>query len=226
MSMASSASRRRPPRARQRRSLATEARIIAAGTELFVREGYTATTMAAIASRAGVSVQSLYLRFGGKSDILAAALDVAIVGDAEPVPLLERSWFRKVQKLVNGPAAVRVFVAEVASIMTRSYPLYQVVVGAGDEARDLLRNNKRQRYDGIRAVTESLSMKPSFAAHLSTDEAAARLYALLSEEHYGLLVVERGWSPEAWQSWTTELIIASLFPSGAAPSGPADSSRV
>jgi AcrR family transcriptional regulator len=209
------AAQRRPRRARQQRSLATEARIVAAATELFLREGYAATTMAAIASLAGVSVQSLYLRFGGKLDILAAALDVAIVGDAEPVPLLERPWFREVQELDDGPAAVRVFVAEVAAIMVRSYPLYQVVLGAGDEARDLLRTNKRQRYDGVRAVTEALATKHSFAANITTDDAAARLYALLSEEQYGLLVAERGWSSGAWQSWTTELVSGSLFPSAA-----------
>jgi AcrR family transcriptional regulator len=202
----------RPRRARQRRSLATEARIIAAATELFVRDGYAGTTMAAIAAHARVSVQSLYLRFGGKLAILGAALDVAIVGDTEPVALLERPWFLELRHVADGRAAVRLFVAEVGGIMSRSYPLYEVLLRAGDEARELLAENKRQRYEGVRTVAEVLAVKPGFADALSATDAADRLYALLSEEQYGLLVVERGWTPDAWQSWTTTVVAGSLFP--------------
>lgn len=202
----------RPRRARQQRSLATEARIVAAATALFVRDGYADTTMAAIASRAQVAVQSLYLRFGGKLDILSAALDVAVVGDTAPVPLLERPWFGRLQELADGPAAVELFVAEVGTIMGRSYPLYETVLRAGDEARELLAENKRQRYEGVRAVAEVLAGKPGFARDLDAAAAADRLYALLSEEQYGLLVVERGWTARAWQSWTTAVVRDSLFP--------------
>ena len=192
-----------PRRARQRRSLVTESRILTAATELFLREGYAATTMAALAAAAGVSVQSLYLRFGGKPDILSAALDVAVVGDAEPVSLLDRPWFGDLQHLDDGRAAVALFVGQVASIMTRTSPLYEVVLRAGDDARDLLASNKRQRYDGVRGVAGVLAAKAGFAEGLSAEAAADRLYALVSEEQFGLLVGERGWSPQEWRSWTT-----------------------
>jgi AcrR family transcriptional regulator len=201
-----------PRRARQERSRATEAKIISAATELFLRDGYAATTMAAIAAGAQVSVQSLYLRFAGKLDILSAALDVAIVGDTRPVPLLERPWFARLRGAGDGPAAVRLFVRQVASILARSRPLYAVVLMAGDEARELLAANKAQRYDGVLAVARVLATKPGFAASLVPQAAADLLYALLSEEQYGLLVVERGWTPAAWQSWTTTVVADALFP--------------
>src|SRR3954451_20182770 len=109
-------------RARQRRSVLTEQRILAAASELFVADGYAATTMAAVASRAGVAVQSLYLRFGGKLQVLRAALDAAIVGDTAPVPLLERDWFARLGELGDGPGAVRLFVGEIEALMIRTYP--------------------------------------------------------------------------------------------------------
>lgn len=197
-------------RARQRRSVLTEQRILVAASELFVADGYAATTMAAVAARAGVAVQSLYLRFGGKLQILSAALDAAIVGDTAPVPLLERDWFGRLGELPDGPAAVRLFLGEIEALMTRTYPLYEVVLRAGDEARDLLASNKAQRHEGLRAVAEVLATKPRFTG--DADQAADVLYGLVSEEHYGLMVAERGWPPSAWRDWVADALVAALYP--------------
>src|SRR5437763_16336971 len=101
---------------RHARSRATRARIVEAATRVFVRDGYLTTTMAAIAAEAGVAVQSLYLGFGSKLGILSAAFDVAVVGDVEPVPLLERPWVRELAACPDGPRALRLFVAEVARL--------------------------------------------------------------------------------------------------------------
>jgi hypothetical protein len=43
------------------------------------------------------------------------------------------------------------------------------------------------------------------------DQAADLLYALVSEECYGLLVAERGWEPAAWQRWCTTMLSATLL---------------
>src|SRR3954447_2463743 len=158
-------------RGRQHRSLLTEQRIVTAAAELFAADGYAATTMAAVAARAGVAIQSLYLRFGGKLQILSAALDAAIVGDAAPVPLLERDWFTRMRALPHGPEAVRLFVGEMDTLMRRSYPLYEVVLRAGDEARELLASNKAQRYAGLREVADVLAGKSGFTGDLDVHQA-------------------------------------------------------
>src|SRR4051812_22151929 len=183
---------------RRPRSLATRERIMRAATRLFVRDGYLNTTMAAIAGEAGVAVQTLYLGFGSKLGILSAAFDVAVVGDVEPVPLLERPWVRDLVDTPDGPRAVRLFVGQVGQLLGRTYPLYAVIqAAAAGETGELLAENKRQRHQGVHAVAGYLSDKPGFAADLSVAESADLIYALISEEHYGLLVVERGWSPSA-----------------------------
>jgi AcrR family transcriptional regulator len=169
--------------------------------------------MAAIAAEAGVAVQSLYLRFGSKLAILKAALDVAIVGDLEPVPLLQREWVRRLAETEDGPEAVRLFVGEVTRILGRTYPIYAVVqaASAGD-AGELLAENKRQRAAGNRVNAEQLSRKPGFARGLTVETAADLIYGLASEDHYGLLVVDRGWSPEEWERWCAEILVGILFP--------------
>lgn len=198
---------------RQKRGRATRARILRAATTRFARDGYLVTTMAVIAEDSEVAVQSLYLRFGSKIAILKAALDAAVVGDLEPIPLLERAWVQRVEGLENGPAAVRLFVAEAKGIMGRTYRIYSAVLtAAAGEAGELLAENRRQRYEGNLAIAELLSKKSGFAQGLSIAAAADRIFGLVSEDHYGLLVAERGWSPDQWEAWCADLLVGVLFP--------------
>lgn len=197
---------------RQRRSRETRARIISAATQLFIARGYPATTMAAVAAEAGVSVQSLYLRFGGKPDILAAAFDVAIVGDDEPVPLLDRPWVADIKAAPDGASAVRILMSAMRPLMQRTYPLYAVVrSAAASETGDIFDHSRRQRRDGLQTVTSVLATKDSFRSDLTAEQAADRLYALVSEDHYGLLVGDCGWSPEAWERWCGDIVLTALF---------------
>lgn len=65
--------------------------MLQAARRLFLEHGYAATTMPAIAAAAGVSVQSVYKAFGNKAALLKTVFDVAIAGDDEPVPMLQRA---------------------------------------------------------------------------------------------------------------------------------------
>lgn len=60
------------PPAQQARSRLTQQRILDAGTALLEEGGTEALTVAAVASRAGVSVGSVYRRFGDKDRLIAA----------------------------------------------------------------------------------------------------------------------------------------------------------
>ncbi|MGI5194342.1 TetR/AcrR family transcriptional regulator [Streptomyces sp. CA-288835] len=60
------------PQAQQARSRLTQQRIMEAGTALLEEGGTEALTIAAVASRAGVSVGSVYRRFGDKDRLIAA----------------------------------------------------------------------------------------------------------------------------------------------------------
>ena len=68
----------------------TRAAVIAAAGRLFTEQGYAATSIDEIAAAAGVSRATVFTSVGGKATLLKTALDVAIVGDDEPVPLPER----------------------------------------------------------------------------------------------------------------------------------------
>src|SRR6516164_9928169 len=94
--------RYRSPR-RQQQARATRARIIAAAARRFLASGYAGTTMRAAAADAGVALPTVELVFGTKARLLKAVIDVAIAGDDEPGPMLDRRWARRAQSAA-GPA--------------------------------------------------------------------------------------------------------------------------
>src|SRR5881396_302045 len=70
---------------RQEQAATTRAAVLEAAHRLFVRDGYPATSMQAIAAEAGVATKTVYLAFATKSGLLRALWDLALKGDeADP----------------------------------------------------------------------------------------------------------------------------------------------
>lgn len=187
--------------------------------KLFGEFGYLDTTMAAIAAEANVAVQTLYLAFGSKVAILTAAHDVAVVGDDKPVPLLDRPWVAEVRAEPHGPRALQIVLANTSSVIERVSPIYGVIqsAAADPEVNELLAATKAQRLTTMRALSNELAAKAGFASGLGVDRAADVLYAVVSDELYRVLVVERGWSPEDWRAWAYESVLLRLFPTSTPP---------
>jgi AcrR family transcriptional regulator len=89
------ARRRYSSQLRAEQASRTRAQVLAAATASFEESGWAGTTVAAIAKQAGVAVETVYSGFGSKKQLLRQVIDVAVVGDAEPVPLVERAVFAR-----------------------------------------------------------------------------------------------------------------------------------
>jgi AcrR family transcriptional regulator len=114
------------PPLRQVQIAQTEQRILTAATALFLADGYLATTLEAVASRAGVGARTVYLRFGTKAALFKRVVDVAIAGDSEPVDVLGRDW---AQAAWTAPTAAERIAAAAAAgrqIMERTGSLFAV----------------------------------------------------------------------------------------------------
>ena len=114
------------PSLRQAQITQTEQRILAAATELFLADGYVATTLEAVAKRAQVGARTVYLRFGTKAALFKRVVDVAVVGDTEPVDVLGRDWM---QAALTAPTAAERIAASAAAarqIMERTGALFAV----------------------------------------------------------------------------------------------------
>ena len=203
--------------ARAERARATRWRIIAAATELFIRDGYLQTTMADIARQAEVAVQTLYLSFGSKVAVLTAALDMAIAGDDDPVPVLERPWFARLRAEPDPVAALDVLIDSAAEIIDRVFPLWAAMrdASADPELAELRNRTKHRRFASHLPAITDLAGRTGFNPQLPVERATEIFYTLMSEETYGLLVAEHGWSVPEWSGWVRHHIRAELFPPAA-----------
>jgi AcrR family transcriptional regulator len=114
------------PSLREAQIAQTEQRIIAAATELFLADGYVPTTLEAVARRAQIAPRTVYVRFGTKAALFKRVVDTAIVGDTEPVGVLDRDW---AQAAVTAPTAAQRIAASAAigrQIMQRTGALFAV----------------------------------------------------------------------------------------------------
>jgi AcrR family transcriptional regulator len=200
---------------RAEKAQANRQRMRAAAQTLFASRGYSATSMQAIADEAGMAVQTLYFTFGTKRALLSELLDVAVAGDDEPVPTLERP---RVLAAIDNPDPV-VQLHELAGIAREIYervaPVLQVVAHAapGDpEIHELWMTNNAQRAVVMERFITALAGKTPLRDGLDTATAIDVALALQSPELYQFLTVRRGWSPARWEQWTADALVTQLLP--------------
>src|SRR5688500_9430315 len=169
---------------RRERSRRTRARVVEAATALFVADGYVATTVEAVADRAGVAVQTVYYVFGTKRNLLAAVLDTSIVGDDEPVALLERPWFDALADAPSGRSAIEHMVLECVAVLERTSPVYEVVrqASADPDVGALLLESRSRRRGDERKLVDVLAAAGHLRPGLDVETAADIVYGLLNEE--------------------------------------------
>src|SRR5918999_1487772 len=83
---------------RARQAGETRRRIVEAAARLFVRDGYAATSMAAIAEEAGVAVPTVYAGLRSKAGVLRAVVDLTIRGDVDAAPLASRAAWQAIER--------------------------------------------------------------------------------------------------------------------------------
>ncbi|HEY3670751.1 MAG TPA: helix-turn-helix domain-containing protein [Acidimicrobiia bacterium] len=180
--------RRYSSQLRQQHALQTREQVLAAAAELFEESGWAGTTVAAIATRAGVAVETIYSGFGSKKQVLRAVVDFAVVGDAEPVPLVDREVF---SALAIGDFDGRVVagVEMLADIHARLAKLWRTV-GEAAASDDEIEGWRLQWEEGRRVdVRRSVEL----ITQRGIDDVLLDLFwGIFSHEVYGMLVLDRG----------------------------------
>jgi len=175
---------------RSRQAAETRAEILTAAVELFGEQGWSGTTLAAIASRAGVAVETIYSGFGSKKGLLRAALDVAVVGDAEAIPFAERP-----EALRLGEGSVDERLAAAARVITdineRTVPVWRALVEAGRADEELER--WRIESDARRRIDVAEGFERIFGRTVEGRQLEL-LWAIFGHELYMQLVVDAGMS--------------------------------
>lgn len=193
---------------RREQALRTRAEVLAAARRLFVQRGWAATGVRDIAREAGVSVKTVYDTVGSKGDLFRTVVDVAVAGDDEPVPVMEREQFAAVGRgdLEQRTTAGARLAAEVHR---RSVDLMQVWRAAADTDPALAASYE----GGVAQQRHTAGAALALMAGRALDaEEADGLWALSSDEVYRLLVKHAGWSHERYQNWLARVSMRLLEP--------------
>jgi len=196
------------------RARATRRKIIAAATELFIAQGYAATKLDDVATKAGVAVQTVYFHFTNKRTLLKESVDVASVGDDEPVPLLERPFVQEMRDEPDPRKALAIWTAMSRAIFVRVAPIMGVVrdaAGMDAAMAEQWEANQRQRAIAHRRLAELLDEKHALRSGMTVERATDVIFALISPELFLLLTVVRGWPAEAWERWITATVADAIL---------------
>ena len=199
---------------RVEQAAATRRGILEAAQRLFERDGYSATSMAAIAAQANVSLKTVYVTFETKSGLLRALWHMLLRGDEDAVPVGERPWFRAVLDEPDPERQLRLNVRNAKLVRARVGPLLQVVrraASADPEVDELWTRIQTEFYDNQRSVVEVLHEKKALKPGLDVARATDILWTLNHPDLYWLLVNERGWTPDQHEEWLADLLCEQLL---------------
>jgi AcrR family transcriptional regulator len=181
------------PASQQRKRYASQVRdeqarrtrraIVTAAHDLFLAQGYAATTIDGIAEAAHVSRRTVFNSAGGKVALLKLALDWAIVGDDEPIALAAPLGEVLIAAADIDPAAAQ-----------------------------LLAEASRNRMLGATMFIRYLASLDGLAAGTTEQRAAELCWALTDGHLYRLLVAQRGWSTADFNRWLSDTLAAALLP--------------
>jgi AcrR family transcriptional regulator len=199
---------------RLRQAAVTRREILDGAKRLFERRGYSSTTMAAIADEAGVSLKTVYVAFETKSGVLRALWNVLLRGDDDKTPVPQRDWYREV---LGEPDARRQLLETARNsriAKERIGGIFEVIHAAAttdDDIADLWSRIQKEFRAVLRAIVVSIDEKGALAPGLDVERATDLLWTLSHPSVWQLLVRERGWTPDAYETWCAEITCAELL---------------
>jgi AcrR family transcriptional regulator len=188
--------------------------VLEAARDLFVRQGYLATTIADIAGEARVAVDTVYATVGRKPALLRAVIETAISGTDEAVPAEEREYVTRVRAAATATAKIEAYVAGLIQVQPRLAPVYLALrdAAATDPESAALRHEIRaRRARNMRAFAADLRSTGELRGDLSDDDVADLVWSMNGPEYWSLLVLDRGWTPARYQQWVSESLTAQLL---------------
>jgi AcrR family transcriptional regulator len=195
---------------RRERADQTRARMIEAAYRLFMRDGYDATTMQAVAEEAGVAVQTVYFTFRTKAGLLREVDTRAIPGGDQGLDWSQRIY-RQLAEERTATRLIAMWVTATAAVLKRITG-FVAQVGAGldmDAASVERRNLERDHW--FQRLIERLDMLGALKPDLTASRALDVARALVRIEAYQEMLQRWGWTEQEWIDWATCVLVRELL---------------
>ncbi|KQX08182.1 MULTISPECIES: TetR/AcrR family transcriptional regulator [unclassified Leifsonia] len=192
---------------RTEQAATTRRRILESAAACFTENGYSGTSLADIAARAGVSPETVKNN-GPKRELLLGAFEQAFAGTEGPAPVVDSDPAQEILAITDADAFLTATAAFVAAANARTSVLWiEFLAAANADAlvaaalEDLLAR-RRGDYRGV--VEQLIERGIATGVGEDADTAAATLSFLWSPESHQQLVLQSGWSQTRYERWLAD----------------------
>jgi AcrR family transcriptional regulator len=198
---------------RREQARARRLAVVLAARDLFARDGFRSTTIAAIAARAGVSAESIYKGFGSKAALAKAIFDLTVAGDDEPVPVADRPAMQAMRDEPDVRRKIEMFVGGLAHRQARSAQvqiLIRDVQHVDESLAPVWEKLNDEALVGMTMLARHLVDTGQLRDGIDVGEVRDVLWNYLAIDTYERLVLFRGWPLQRYADWLSRTIIAAI----------------
>ena len=199
---------------RTAQAAATRHAVLEAARELFTEHGYAGTSIAAIAERADVAVDTVYAAAGRKPALLRELVETSLSGTDQAVPAEQRDYVIRLRAAPSAREKIAIYAAAVSEIGVRMAPIHRALAEASVTDRDcaaLRAEIDARRAANMRLLAADLRVTGELRPDLTDDEVADIVWSMNSAEYRALLVGERGWTTERFGNWLADAWVRLLL---------------
>ena len=189
---------------RVEQAAATRHAILTAARDLFVSNGYSATTVAEIADRARVSLDTVYATVGRKPALLRELVETAISGTDQAIPADQRDYVTRISAAPTAVDKITIYAHAITGIQQRMAPVFLALRDAAATDPDcaaLWSEIARRRATNMRTFAADLRSTGQMRDDLTDDQIADIIWSMNAAEYWDLLVRERAWTPDQFTEW-------------------------
>jgi len=187
--------------------------VLEAATNVFRDHGYAGATVRAVAGEAGISVPTVEALFGTKARLLKAAIDVAIAGDDEPIPVLDRPSAQTASQAATLTDFLLIVAGMVADAQQRSAGLVLAVFegSSRDAELDALKDEMVAQREVmaawvVRGMTRLARLRPGYTVEGAVDV----VWLLMDPALFVRLTRQRRWSAPGYRDWLADALARLL----------------
>ena len=182
--------------------------IVQAAKELFAERGFESATLEEIANKAGVPLPTVYGMFKSKKGILKEVMERALFGRQYTALVRQTKEIAHPKERLRGVARIT---RSVYDSEREEMGLLRGATVVAPEFAELEREREKRRFERQSVTLELLAAAQALREDLTVRTAREVLWTLTGREPYRLLVIEKRWSPERYESWLGDLLIRALL---------------
>lgn len=194
-----------PRRAEQ--AAATRRAVLEAARDLFVSNGYAATTVSDIAKAARVSLDTVYATVGRKPALLRELVETAISGVSQAVPAEHRDYVAQIGAAASARDKIDIYAQAITKIQERMAPVFLALRDAATtdvECAALWSDIAERRARNMMLFAADLRSTGELRDDLTDQQVADIIWSMNAAEYWILLVHERSWTPQQFADWITD----------------------